>query len=352
MPPGTLAASQHTPADLDYLDSLSARQLMEFRNLDNAWINITLLREFLGHLPDASTTRDSKHSPADQEYLDGLSARRLMDFRNDVFNPKYIEMNATKFLDHQWININLLKDYFEHASRPLHATSTLDPIRVKIEASLLKIKSEPQAVTIPRGAGDIKLRAIAKDFYEILSDSDSESETGSDLEVIEALQRGSRSSSAVPFLSGSDSYPDLYLQSSPSTILPGDSNEGPERKEPTAPALRGIVILWSISEVFKFLSNEAMMLPRFSLMDYSLPSNNAAPNSRAASNFASTSDFESPDRIITRQNLQGASASFFRSADNGKWYRCSHGVPVLFFTNCILGAQTLVPAQRICRKKV
>ncbi|KAJ6472420.1 hypothetical protein C8R45DRAFT_936313 [Mycena sanguinolenta] len=248
MPPGTLAASQHTPADLDYFDSLSARQLMEFRNhlfhpryietnaakfLDNAWINITLLREFLGHPPDASTTRDSKHSPADQEYLDGLSARRLMDFRNDVFNPKYIEMNATKFLDHQWININLLKDYFEHASRPLHATSTLDPIRVKIEASLLTIKSEPQAVTIPRGAGDIKLRAIAKDFYEILSDSDSESETGSDLEVIEALQRGSRSSSAVPFLSGSDSYPDLYLQSSPSTILPGDSNEGPERKEPT-----------------------------------------------------------------------------------------------------------------------
>ncbi|KAJ6469411.1 hypothetical protein C8R45DRAFT_1167059, partial [Mycena sanguinolenta] len=199
--------------------------------LDNVWIDITLLREYLGHPPDASTTRESKHTAADQEYLDGLSARRLMDFRNHVFNPKYIEMNATKFLDHRWININLLRDYFGHASRPPHATSTLDPIRIKTEAPLLTVKSEPQAVTIPRVADDIKLRTIGKDFYEILSDS--ESETESDLEVIEALQRGSRSSSAIPLLSGADSCADLDTQTSPSVILPGDSDEDPDT-EPTA----------------------------------------------------------------------------------------------------------------------
>ncbi|KAJ6503604.1 hypothetical protein C8R45DRAFT_923953 [Mycena sanguinolenta] len=81
MQPGALAASQHTSADLDYLDSLSARH--EFRN---------------------------------------------------------------HFLDHRWININLLRDYFGHASRPPHATSTLDPIHAKTEGPLLTVKfSEKRA---------------------------------------------------------------------------------------------------------------------------------------------------------------------------------------------------------------
>ncbi|KAJ6484223.1 hypothetical protein C8R45DRAFT_1099366 [Mycena sanguinolenta] len=107
MQPSALAASQHTSADLDYLDSLSARQLMEFRN-------------HLFH----------------PRYIETNAAK----FLDNGFNPKYIEMNATKFLDHRWININLLRDYFGHASHPPHATSTLDPIHVKTEAPLLTVK--------------------------------------------------------------------------------------------------------------------------------------------------------------------------------------------------------------------
>ncbi|KAF7377145.1 hypothetical protein MSAN_00133600 [Mycena sanguinolenta] len=172
--------------------------------LDHEWIDIALLKEYLGHASvplDAFSTRDSKHAPADQRYLDGVSARQLMDFRNHLFNPKYIEMNAAKFLDHQWINIKLLKEYLGNVSAPLSTSSNQDPIQVKVEAPIPTVKIEPHAVTRPRGADEIKLRTIAKNFYEILSDS--ESDTESDLEVIEALHRTSRSSSAVPLSSES-----------------------------------------------------------------------------------------------------------------------------------------------------
>ncbi|KAF7372724.1 hypothetical protein MSAN_00477700 [Mycena sanguinolenta] len=142
-------------------------------------------------------------------------------------------MNAIKFLDHRWININLLKEYLGNASHPFHGSSTRDPIHVKVETASLTVKSEPHVVTIPRPADEIKLRTIANNFYEILSDS--ESDTDSDLEVIEALQAGSRSSSAVPVPSVPDSDAVLYQQPSPSTTLPGDdADEDPMRKEPTA----------------------------------------------------------------------------------------------------------------------
>ncbi|KAJ6544561.1 hypothetical protein DFH09DRAFT_1088437 [Mycena vulgaris] len=52
------AGSKHTPADRKYLDSLSARLLMEFRN----YVGMGVLCEFLQQpaqksAPDASTTR-------------------------------------------------------------------------------------------------------------------------------------------------------------------------------------------------------------------------------------------------------------------------------------------------------
>ncbi|KAJ6472573.1 hypothetical protein C8R45DRAFT_936467 [Mycena sanguinolenta] len=149
--------------------------------------------------PDAYPT--SKHTPADQEYLDSLSARQLMEFRNHArllffTNPKYIEMNAAKFLDHEWIDIVLLKEYLGHASAPLDALSSRVPIHVKIEAPVLTVKAKS---TIPRGTGDVEMRTIAENFHEILSDS--ESDTNFDLELMEALQRNSRSSSAIPLSS-------------------------------------------------------------------------------------------------------------------------------------------------------
>ncbi|KAJ7879348.1 hypothetical protein B0H13DRAFT_2543696 [Mycena leptocephala] len=46
---------------------------------------------------DAGT--GSKHTPADREYLDSLSVRQLMDFRDYLFSPTFIARNASKFLD-------------------------------------------------------------------------------------------------------------------------------------------------------------------------------------------------------------------------------------------------------------
>ncbi|KAJ7277996.1 hypothetical protein C8J57DRAFT_1503838 [Mycena rebaudengoi] len=53
----------------------------------------------------------SKHMPADREYLDSLSARQLMDFRDYLFSATYIARSASKFLDHEWVDIALLREY-------------------------------------------------------------------------------------------------------------------------------------------------------------------------------------------------------------------------------------------------
>ncbi|KAJ7225039.1 hypothetical protein C8J57DRAFT_1253021 [Mycena rebaudengoi] len=65
----------------------------------------------------------SKHTPTDREYLDSPSARQLMDLRDYVrgfrgmhpptysdapsqlFFATYIARNASKFLDHEWVDI-------------------------------------------------------------------------------------------------------------------------------------------------------------------------------------------------------------------------------------------------------
>ncbi|KAJ6527273.1 hypothetical protein DFH09DRAFT_1094940 [Mycena vulgaris] len=146
----------------------------------------------------------SKHTPADQAYIDGLSARQLMDFRNYVFTPTFVTLNATKFLDHGWIDMTELRQFID-ASRTPAASA---PLLVKMEPSIpavppppplaIAVKTEPQGVGLPQIPRDIKMRAkVNKDdqeVIEILSDSESDS----DLEVIEALRPASRSSSAMP----------------------------------------------------------------------------------------------------------------------------------------------------------
>ncbi|KAJ7333266.1 hypothetical protein DFH08DRAFT_939967 [Mycena albidolilacea] len=56
-------------------------------------------------------------SPADQEYLDSLSGRQLMDFRNCLFSPTYIKYNAGQFLDHDWVNIDLFREYLQRTGQ-------------------------------------------------------------------------------------------------------------------------------------------------------------------------------------------------------------------------------------------
>ncbi|KAJ7434188.1 hypothetical protein B0H11DRAFT_1938859 [Mycena galericulata] len=161
----------------------------------------------------------SKHTPADQAFLDGLSARQLMDFRNYLYSPMYIKLNAGKFLDHEWVDIPTLKEYLHqiHQNPGLDASSTRpatpsDPVRVKIETPLpsatprpaISVKAEPQPIRLPPPAGDspIKMRTLTeggREVIEVLSDSESDAaDSDSDLEVMEVLQTTSRSSSTIP----------------------------------------------------------------------------------------------------------------------------------------------------------
>lgn len=119
--------------------------------------------------PDAEPR--SKHAPADQEYLDSLSTRQLMDFRNYVrrrrgvkelflrtkqlFSPTYIALNAARFLDHEWVDIGELRKYLQHTTTnsgfdaSTTRLSTIPaPVHIKIESTPLSVvKLEPQAST-------------------------------------------------------------------------------------------------------------------------------------------------------------------------------------------------------------
>ncbi|KAJ7232469.1 hypothetical protein B0H12DRAFT_1076840 [Mycena haematopus] len=111
---------------------------------------------------------------SDQEYLDGLSNRQLMGFREYLFSPAFIALNAAKFLDHEWVDIALLKEYLQHTNQN---PAVPDPVRVKIEAPQppVVIKAEPQVTSLPQSSGDIKMRAVeenGKQVFELLSDSE------------------------------------------------------------------------------------------------------------------------------------------------------------------------------------
>ncbi|KAJ7730603.1 hypothetical protein DFH07DRAFT_969111 [Mycena maculata] len=174
----------------------------------------------------------SKHTPADQEYLDSLSTRQLMDFRNYLFSPTYIALNAAKVLDHGWVDICELRTYLQHTaqSSPFDVSTTrlsalTAPVRVKIEATPLTVAPgsaavvmEAQAISVPAPA-DIKMCALNEDgqeVFELLSDSEPDADGPDlDLEVIDALQRMSRSSSAIPLTDATDDN---------EAVTPGSSN--------------------------------------------------------------------------------------------------------------------------------
>ncbi|KAJ7690410.1 hypothetical protein B0H17DRAFT_1179932 [Mycena rosella] len=163
------------------------------------------------------TGAGSKHTPADRKYFDtdSLSARLLMEFRNYVFSPTYIALNAAKFLDHEWVDMELLHEFLQqpaHNFTPdasMTRQSVSDSVRIKIEAtpSLAPVpvpptlvKAEPRVASVPRASANVKMRTLhegGREVFELLSDSEPEADD-SDLEVLEALQHTSRSSSAIP----------------------------------------------------------------------------------------------------------------------------------------------------------
>ncbi|KAJ6605854.1 hypothetical protein B0H10DRAFT_2195382 [Mycena sp. CBHHK59/15] len=150
----------------------------------------------------------SKHTPADREYIGSLSPHILMEFRDYLFNPTYITINAAKFLDYEWIDITLLREYVSVlGASTTRSLPILDQVHVKIEAvppsvSTASVKAEPDVQHV----ASVKTRTLhvgEREVIELLSDSEPQTEDlDSDLEVIEALQP-SRSSS-VPPLSDAD----------------------------------------------------------------------------------------------------------------------------------------------------
>ncbi|KAJ7800698.1 hypothetical protein B0H14DRAFT_2615963 [Mycena olivaceomarginata] len=142
-----------------------------------------------------------KHAPADQQLIDSTTSRQLMEFRNYVgrivmFSCAYIDSNAGRFLENDWID-------------PTHLF-IIPSTHVKIEsapallpsASTALIKQEPQSTVLDTlSSNPIKICTLTEggqEILEILSDTD-HSDTDSDLEVTTILTQGaSRSSSAAP----------------------------------------------------------------------------------------------------------------------------------------------------------
>ncbi|KAJ6616901.1 hypothetical protein B0H10DRAFT_1948765 [Mycena sp. CBHHK59/15] len=163
----------------------------------------------------ASDAGQSKHISTDQELIDSLSVRDLMQFRHYIHSPAYICAHAEVFLDNAWINISELRDFLlerntgdfpgsTSLARPLplltQVKREITDVRLSASATPLIIKVEP---TINSDPIPIRTRILREDNHDILEIlSDSEPENGgldSDEEVSEALiWAASRSSSILP----------------------------------------------------------------------------------------------------------------------------------------------------------
>ncbi|KAJ7892498.1 hypothetical protein B0H14DRAFT_3427903 [Mycena olivaceomarginata] len=128
-------------------------------------------------------------SPADQEYLDSLSGRQLMVFRNYLFSPTYIKDNAGQFLDHDWVNVQRTG---QNPVPDLSSTPSSSSIHIKVEVQAPSvpdvIKAEPELVSVPpaAGPGNVKMRTLnegGREVLELLSESEPENNhEDSDLE--------------------------------------------------------------------------------------------------------------------------------------------------------------------------
>ncbi|KAJ6605293.1 hypothetical protein DFH09DRAFT_1269599 [Mycena vulgaris] len=144
----------------------------------------------------------SKHTPADREYLDSL------------FSPPPTSLSTLRSF---WTTNGLIwgssVSFFSSQLKipPPTRQSVSDSGRVKIEATPflapvpgppILVKAESRVASVLRASADVRMRALhegGREVFELLSDSEPEADDGdSDLEVIEALQRTFRSSSAIP----------------------------------------------------------------------------------------------------------------------------------------------------------
>ncbi|KAF7367934.1 hypothetical protein MSAN_00858400 [Mycena sanguinolenta] len=181
-------SSQHTPADRELIESVSARQLVQFRDYvfssayikSNAerflffdWIDPVALRNFLGSHLSVVGDEDAADLWGD------VSARELMDFRNYMFSPAYIKTNAPRFLEPDWIDPCALRKFVDSRPSvadmpPVHgknlATTALATQAIKrdsdveVTAQLTRGASRSSSVALPDGIGceNITVESTAK----------------------------------------------------------------------------------------------------------------------------------------------------------------------------------------------
>ncbi|KAJ7694292.1 hypothetical protein B0H14DRAFT_3660597 [Mycena olivaceomarginata] len=153
-----------------------------------------------------------KHAPADQQLIDSTTSRQLMEFRNYVdVSRAYIDSNAGRFLENDWIDPAALRDFLGQQIRGADASTDQNadhpPRKLTdsreqsiIPSTRVKIESAPASVPLCLDSLNQTGTPISggQEILEILSDTD-HSDTDSDLEVTAVLTRGaSRSSSAAP----------------------------------------------------------------------------------------------------------------------------------------------------------
>ncbi|KAJ7726333.1 hypothetical protein DFH07DRAFT_782771 [Mycena maculata] len=147
------------------------------------------------------------------------------------FSPLYISSNAGKFLDHEWIDIPMLKEYLARTLVPNTSISSLRFVS----------KSKPLRLSLPRSKWSPRLsdyrqllatsgwRIVRGNFAigpgVLLSDSEPQpSDHDSDLEVLtlQPTSRSSRSSIAIP--DPCDVHADEQFDPTPSDELSALSN--------------------------------------------------------------------------------------------------------------------------------
>ncbi|KAJ7925365.1 hypothetical protein B0H13DRAFT_2570993 [Mycena leptocephala] len=72
-------------------------------------------------------TSNSKLTGVEHLFIDRLPARRLIDFRTHVYTPSFLMSNASRFLDHEWIDLLALEAFLEKAATgDLNASTRTD----------------------------------------------------------------------------------------------------------------------------------------------------------------------------------------------------------------------------------
>ncbi|KAJ6632430.1 hypothetical protein B0H10DRAFT_1938053 [Mycena sp. CBHHK59/15] len=176
-----------------------------------------------------------KHTAADENFLDNISDRQLKNFWNYVrhvasrhlllltcqngrFTPACIKANPGLFLDHEWIDISILREFLcrsiPDAGVVVSSMHPSDSIHVKIEAPerlapmvpTISVKAELQSMVLSRETSTSAKICTSyeggREVLELLFDSEAEVADDSDIgEVSEELTRlASRSSSVFPLL--------------------------------------------------------------------------------------------------------------------------------------------------------